>query len=352
MKKIAIIGSHGLFANYGGFDQLVNNIVKYSDKRDLIYITQPRSTEIPTNIPRNVLISKSYFDAPGVEGMFFDSICILRYYFKVDSILLLGAGALPLIIFLSIFKKKKIIVNNGGIEWERQKFSKVARIYHKFIFNLSAKYADILILDNQTFKDHLPSKYSAKLSMIPYGGSISNKLVEKKDLFIKKYPFLCRDYFLSVSRSIEDNHIDKICDVFSQTTENLVLVSNFSHSDFGKSVFIKYKNYKNLYLIDSLYNKDELDLIRLNCYSYVHTHEKCGTAPSLVEMIISNKPILSIDVPANRYTLMNQGRYFDNFNELKFIIESKYNPSKYVPNEKLKNRYFWENIAKQYLDLF
>ena len=72
MNKIAIIGSHGLFANYGGFDQLVNNIVKYSNKKDLIFITQPRSTKIPSDVPKNVLISKSLLDAPGIEGLIFD----------------------------------------------------------------------------------------------------------------------------------------------------------------------------------------------------------------------------------------------------------------------------------------
>ena len=28
MKRVAIIGSHGLYANYGGWDQLVNNLAE------------------------------------------------------------------------------------------------------------------------------------------------------------------------------------------------------------------------------------------------------------------------------------------------------------------------------------
>ena len=28
MKKVAIIGSHGLYANYGGWDQLVKNLAE------------------------------------------------------------------------------------------------------------------------------------------------------------------------------------------------------------------------------------------------------------------------------------------------------------------------------------
>ena len=62
MNKIAIIGSNGLNASYGGFDQLVDNIVAHANEEDLIYITQPRSTSIPTRVPKNVILSKSIFN--------------------------------------------------------------------------------------------------------------------------------------------------------------------------------------------------------------------------------------------------------------------------------------------------
>jgi len=352
MNKIAIIGSNGLNAKYGGFDQLVDNIIAYSSKDDLIFITQPRSTDIPSLVPVNVMISKSIFDAPGIEGVLFDAICVLKYYFKSDTILFLGAGALPLALFFSFFNKKKIIVNNGGLEWERDKFSKVAKIYLKFLFNLSAKYADVVILDNKTFIKYLPKAYKASLSTVSYGGDISYKLVNKKSLYTKKYPFLSSDYFLSVSRAIEDNNIEEICKTFSLNNKKLVLISNFSSSKYGKDVFKSYKNFDNIYLIDGLYDKDELDLIRLNCLCYIHTHEKCGTAPSLVEMVVAKRPIISIDVQANKNTLMNQCLYFKNFEELQEIVNKDIDYSEYTPDSYLIKKYLWKNIAKEYLDLF
>tara|TARA_B110000908_G_C10171322_1_gene410989 strand:- start:48 stop:1106 length:1059 start_codon:yes stop_codon:yes gene_type:complete len=352
MNKIAIIGSNGLNASYGGFDQLVDNIVAHANEEDLIYITQPRSTSIPTRVPKNVILSKSIFDAPGIEGVLFDAICVLKYYFKSDTILFLGAGAFPIALFFSLIKKKKIIVNNGGLEWEREKFSKLAKVYLKFLFNLSANYSDVLILDNKTFITYLPKTYKAKLSTVSYGGDISHKLINEKDFYIKKYPFLNLEYYLSVSRAIKDNNIDKICQTFSLSAKKLVLISNFSSSKYGKDVIAKYADYENIYLIDGLYNKDELDLIRLNCLAYIHTHEKCGTAPSLVEMVIAEKPIIAIDVQANRNTLMGQCLYFNNFTELEEIINKNIIYSDYVPNTSLTKKYLWKNIAREYLDLF
>ena len=79
---------------------------------------------------------------------------------------------------------------------------------------------------------------------------------------------------------------------------------------YGKKILKKYREKKNITLIDGLYNKKELDLIRRQCIAYIHTHTLCGTAPSLVEMIVCEKPILSIDIPQNRFTLKGQGWFY------------------------------------------
>ena len=47
-KKVAIIGSHGLYANYGGWDQLVKNLAE--KKSDNIEYLIFNSKESPKNI--------------------------------------------------------------------------------------------------------------------------------------------------------------------------------------------------------------------------------------------------------------------------------------------------------------
>ncbi len=188
-------------------------------------------------------------------------------------------------------------------------------------------------------------------SVIPYGGSIDYSLKISKKI-IKKYPFLKNDYFLSVSRSIEDNQLNEICETFAKSEKNLVLISNLSNSQYGKKILYKYSKVNNITLIDGLYFKPELDLIRRSCLCYIHTHSTCGTAPSLVEMIICDKPIISFDVPQNRNTLDNFGGYFKNFHDLSKIINSTKKFSKYsIPFNQMK-KYNWHNIIESYENLF
>jgi hypothetical protein len=261
--------------------------------------------------------------------------------------LLLGVQGIPLIFPLLLFWKRNIVANVGGIEWERPKFNFLAKAYLRLCFNLSLKYANTVILDNEHYNIYLPKKYKATIRVIPYGGEIDSSL-EITDKLKIKYPFLNQKYFLSISRALEDNQIDKLCESFVESKELLVLISNFSSSKFGETVYNKYKNFQNIHLINGLYIKEELDLIRRKCYAYIHTHTLCGTAPSLVEMIIARRPILSFDIPQNRYTLRNEGYFFKSFNELQEIIKLNNNLSIFIPSEKLPSFYSWEKIILQY----
>ena len=353
MKRVAIIGSHGLYANYGGWDQLVKNLAekKSSDKISYLVFNSKESPKDIPNLPNAVVVKHINLKASGFEGLFYDFWTILICYFKVDTILLLGVQGIPLIPILKLFKNTTIISNIGGLEWERPKFSYWAKMYLKLCFNLSFLLCKNVILDNEYYLKFAPNSKKRKAVIIPYGGEIDTTL-EITNSLSEKYPFLEKEYYLSISRALEDNFIDKICETFSKTKATLVLISNFTSCAYGKDVFEKYSNKNNIILINGLYQKNELDLVRRKCKAYIHTHTLCGTAPSLVEMIISRRPIISIDVPQNRYTLNNGGVYFKSYDELKQILESNLNLNQVLPKIDLVAKYYWQTIVNSYQDLY
>lgn len=349
-KKIAIIGSHGLYAKYGGWDQLVNNLAeKKADNIEYI-IFNSADTEYVKPAPEGVEVKKLIFKAAGYQGFFYDFYSILLCYYKVDGLLLLGAQGMPIIPFLSIFKKKAIVTNIGGIEWERPKYNKIIKAFFRYCFRL-AKKRSVLILDNEHYKQFIPKGGNADYRVIPYGGEIDNSLTVTEEM-VEKYPFLKEEYFLSISRSLKDNMIAELCETFINLDKKLVLISNLSRSDYGMKVMKKYSGYENITLIDGLYNKPELDLVRRNCATYIHTHTLCGTAPSLVEMVVSGRPILSIDIPQNRFTLNNECGFYKDFDELRQILIDTKDLTKYTPSTSLQEGYHWENIVRDYEALF
>lgn len=351
-KKIAIIGSHGLYANYGGWDQLVINLAekKNDDIEYLIFNSSDTSRDI--SIPEGVEVKWLPFKASGYQGVFYDLWSVLISYFKVDALLFLGAKAIVLIPILRVFKKKVVISNAGGVEWERPKFNTFIKKALRFTFNLSFKYSKHVVLDNEHYKIYLPKNVKSDIvKVIPYGGVIDTTLSINEKIK-EKYPFIITEYYLSISRSLEDNQIEELCECFSKSNQRLVLISNLSNSEYGKKVYKRYKDIDNIIFINGLYNKPELDLIRRECKAYIHTHSLCGTAPSLVEMIIAQRPILSFDIPQNRFTLDNEGFFFSTFTELFDYIEEVNDLSINIPKQSLCDRYSWDKIVSDYESLY
>lgn len=351
-RKIAIVGSHGLYANYGGWDQLVRKLAE--EKSENIEYLIFNASESPKNIipPKDVVIRRIEVKASGFQGLFFDFWSILLCYWKVDTILFLGVQGIPLITILSLFRKVKIISNVGGIEWERPKFGYFSKQYLKLCFNLSFIYSDFVVLDNEYYKTFIPKRNNnAAVEVLPYGGEIDTTL-EITTAIKEKYPFITSNYYLSISRSLSDNLIDELCESFIGSKHTLVLISNFSSSVYGKNVYSKYQKHLNIVLINGLYEKAELDLVRRNCKAYIHTHTLCGTAPSLVEMIIAQRPIISMDNPQNRFTLHNQAYFFIRFADIHAMINTKENLTEFIPSAEICKLYDWNKTVKDYERLY
>lgn len=354
MKVVSIIGSHGIYTNYGGWDQLVSNLAeKKSENISLIVVNSLESPKKIPKLPNNVKVIRIPIKASGFVGIIYDYISILLTFFISDTLLLLGAQGIPFLFFLKIFKNTKVITNVGGIEWERPKFGILAKMYLKMCFNLSLILSNKIIFDNKYYLNYVNELNKKKIKIIPYGGTIDYSL-EINDNLKLKYPFISERYFLSVSRALKDNMLKELCETFKNSNKKIVLISNFSSSKYGINILKTYKNFKNIFLIDGLYVKPELDLIRRNCFCYIHTHTLCGSAPSLIEMIRCGKPILSINVPQNVNTLKTEKGCFRDFIELeKFLNKLNSNSIKHlVPTKELQKSYNWDNIIQDYESIF
>lgn len=350
-KRIAIVGSHGLYAKYGGLEELVKNLaLRKSDSVEyLIYNSKDNPPE--GDIPDGITVKQLKLKANGFQGVFYDFFSILDCFRKVDTILLLGIQGIPLIAFLRLFRNMHVVTNIGGFEWLRPKFGFLLKFFFKWSFNQSLRHSDVVILDNPYYKSFLPKRIKADIKIMSYGGEIDKQL-DLTNGMIEKYPFLNSDYYLSISRALEDNQMEDLCESFADTDRKLVLISNFSSSLYGQQVYNKYHAIPNLVLIDGLYEKPELDLVRRNCKAYIHTHTLCGTAPSLVEMIIAQRPIISVDRPQNRFTLDGNGFLYSSFNQLQELLDKGNSLENFIPPKELCEKYNWSNVVNAYEDTY
>ena len=346
MKKVAVVGTVGLPACYGGFESLVENLVRYKAEdisyevfcSKLAYKTHPSEfagaqlTYIPLN-------------ANGTQSILYDIWSLIKCIrSKPNVILILGVSGC---LFLPIFKrlsKAKIVTNIDGIEWKRDKWGKWTRKFLRLSESIAVKYSDVVIADNQEISDYVVEEYGKNTEVIAYGGdhAIRDLVLDSSD----------PSYSLGLCRIEPEHNVEMILEAFSKTQRWLRFVGNWDKSQYGIDLKAKYSQFKNIQLIDPIYNLDELYILRKGCDLYLHGHSAGGTNPSLVEMMHFGVPIYAYDCKFNRYSTEGKAQYFSSSNHLLVLINEKtaeLDELNGVAMKEIANqRYTWELIAKQY----
>lgn len=357
-RKIHIVGTHGVPAKYGGFETLADFLCQ--NLKDDFEVT------VYCNAHKYPLKEKEYhgarlkyisLEANGFKGIFYDLITYVQALLSADVVLYLSPVGSGFMTPLKYLTGKKVIVNHGGLnEWEREKLSMLQKIWAKFNHRVAAKFADVNIADNLLYQKSLKDSFNAESTIIRYGGDHVNKMNPNTAHFLKKYPFVNDKYAVSVSRAQLDNNIHLVLEAFEDFDDyKIVLISNWSISKYGKDLKAKYSNHPNMILLDAIYDKEELDYLRGNALVYIHSHSRCGTAPSLVEAMCLKNAIVSFDVPTNRETTQNEAIFFSTSSALNAalhqisLIDLESNGEKMF--EIANKKYTWKNIANEYREL-
>jgi glycosyltransferase involved in cell wall biosynthesis len=358
-NKIAIIGTVGLPAKYGGFETLANHLVSnLSNKFDFtVYCSKKKYTpEERVATYKGAKLEYINLEANGVQSIIYDSISILKSLKNHDVLLILGVAGAWLIPFIKWFTNKKIIVSIDGIEWKRDKWSFLAKLYLWWAEKIAVKYSHFDISDNESIQDYTAIRYETLSKVIEYGADHTMNVMPTAEDFVK-YSFLSDDYAVKVCRIEPENNVEMVLDAFALNQNlKLVLVGNWNNSEYGKKLKLKFNSYKNIFLFDPIYNQREIDLIRSNATIYVHGHSAGGTNPSLVEAMFLGLPIMAFQISYNKTTTENKALYFSNVASLVNLL-LKTNASKLAEvsqNMKLiaNRRYTWKIIVKKYSILF
>lgn len=354
-KKVAIIGTVGVPACYGGFETLAEHLIEHTaQEHDItVYCSGKKyaKSERQHNY-KGARLKFLPFDANGIQSIIYDSLSILHALFYADVILVLGVAGAWLFPFVRLFSTLKIIVSIDGIEWKRDKWNKLAKLYLWWAESLAVKYSHIDISDNESIQDYTAIRYGSLSQIIEYGADHTIK-VKMKGSDKKRYPFLQKTYAFKVCRIEPENNVHLILEAFAEMPKyTLVIVGNWNKSEYGTKLKEKYSNISNLVLLDPIYNQSELDLLRSNATLYVHGHSAGGTNPSLVEAMYLALPIVAFGVSYNRTTTAHQALYFSDKEELKSVVsETKFSELQRIGNlmkQIADGRYTWKIIADKY----
>jgi glycosyltransferase involved in cell wall biosynthesis len=322
-KKIAIIGIVGLPAKYGGFETLVEQLTKnIGTQLQITVFCSSKSYKNKLDEYNGAKLKYVNLKANGFQSILYDIVSIIKSLKDHDVLLILGVSGCIVLPFVKLFSSKKIVVNIDGIEWKREKWGKITKKFLRISEKLAVKYSHEVIADNKIIKDYVEKEYGISSHLITYGADhVEKELID--DEIIKLYPFLSCDYAFKVCRIEPENNIHLILQAFSKLPEKIiVIIGNWNNSSYGKELILQYSQFKNIFLLNPIYDQKVLNQIRSNCFIYIHGHSAGGTNPSLVEAMHLNLPIIAFSADYNKETTRQMAYYFSNENELRELLKN------------------------------
>jgi len=323
--RLALIGTNGIPANYGGAETLYENLTReLSSVYDItVYCSNRQPKEKVGNTYLGAKLKYWPMSANGLQAIPYDLLSIIHAAKHSDVLIVFGFGSGWFVSLLRFFGfKKKVIYNHGGLnEWEREKNSKIGNIYSKWDRKVSRNKVTH-VADNELLANSLFNTFGIKdVNVIRYGGDQATPVTPDAGL-LEKYHFLNEDYYVAVARAQVDNNLHIMLEAFAKMPDKkLVLVSNFKVSEYGQKLYEQYKDkYPNMVLIPGIYDKKELNAVRSNAKAYIHSHSRCGTPPSLCEAMYLGLPIISFDAEVNHEVTNDFACFFKTVDDLVRVV--------------------------------
>jgi len=323
-KSIAIIGTRGIPANYGGFETIAKHLGKELALRNF---------EVYVSCETKLLKPKSPQDYNGTKLVYFpiiecirnlsepflyDMLSILYFSFKVDVILMLGCY-FPVSLFIPRLLGRVILVNVDGLEWKRRKFGPFLRFMLKQYASLTSKLANLVLVDSPIIGVYYKQNFSVTPVYVPNGVE-EIQPTESENLAL--FNLSKNEFYLVIARLEPENNIDLIVDEFikSKSNKKLVIVGPLLNTDFVHDL-IRKKDERILFL-GGIYDIMVQRTLRHNCFAYIHGHEVGGANPSLIEAMSCKNILLVLDIIFNREVAEGSAFYFNkSLGDLKMKIE-------------------------------
>lgn len=354
MKRVAIISTQGVPAQYGGFESLAENLIGEYCSAEIEYTVFCSGVDMPTKMSeyKNAKLKYIPFRANGWQSVIYDTISLLRVMRKYDVILILGLSV-PILGIYKWLCRGKIIINTDGLSQFRDKFNKITKWYLSFLKRNTSKQADIIVADNQAIKDFVKKEYNRDSALIAYGGdhAIIDMPQQKQQEILEGYNLQAGSYYISVCRIEPENNCHLVLDAVARSGRKMIFIGNWNRSEYGRELRAQYSKYENIIIQDPIYDIEILYALRGNAKAYIHGHSVGGTNPSLVEAMFFGRSIYAYDVIYNKETTFMKANYFNTSDELIALLQAA--PENGVEMRRCADSaYTWQHIVNQYEALY
>jgi glycosyltransferase involved in cell wall biosynthesis len=358
--KVALIGSRGIPANYGGYETLMEELAARLTARGFAVTVYCRSHSTPRGLQeyrgaRLVVlptIRTKYLDTP--VHTFLSCLHASREPF--DAVLVVNS-ANALFLPLLALGGAPVALNVDGIEKRRAKWGAFGRFVYALSERLACVLPDVLVTDAEVIRRHYLDRYGAESVPIAYG---VDPRPPRETGILQRLGLSSRQFFLYVSRFEPENNPHRVAAAYRQVGGDLplVMVGGAPYAGAFIASFTRGADPRILFP-GAIYGEGYRELLS-HALAYVHATEVGGTHPALVEAMGYGNCILVNETLENREVAGETGLYFQAAEPetlAERIEEVRRDPERAAERgreaaARAARLYSWDAVTEQYARLF
>ena len=299
--RIALLGTRGVPANYGGFETFAEEVAARLAARGHAVTVYGRAHHVPRGLrahrgARIVVL-------PTLRSKHLDTVvhtflaALHASSERFDAVVLVNAANSPFVPFLHA-TGARVALCVDGIERQRRKWGAAGRAWYRFGERLAVRWADALVTDAEVIARYYRERYAADPAVIAYGGDFPRPSTRRTLEALGLQP---GGYLLYVSRLEPENNADFVIRAFRgvETDRRLVVVGSAPYAaDFVARVRREAAEDPRVLLPGAIYGEGYREL-QTNAFAYVHATEVGGTHPALLEGLWGSGVVATSDTPEN-----------------------------------------------------
>jgi glycosyltransferase involved in cell wall biosynthesis len=357
--RIAILGTRGIPANYGGFETFAEHLSTLLVARGhdvtvycRAHYTSPRELEYQ-GVHLKVLptIRHKYFDT--VIHSFISALDAAPRRF--DAALICNAANAPFAGILRL-SGTPVALNVDGLEHKRKKWNWIGRKYYLLAERLATILPTEIITDARVIQDYYHARYGVASTMIAYGAEVERR----PDPIVRRWRVEPNRYVLYVSRLEPENNAHLVIEAFKKvrTAHRLLIVGDAPYAhEYIEELKARARRDRRIVFTGFVFGRDYRAL-QQNAYLYIHATEVGGTHPALLEAMGFGNCVLTLAAPENIEAVGDAGIVYTDEADLTEKLQRMLRDGSLVQSyrhraqARVREFYDWDYIVDQYEQLF
>ena len=359
--KLAILGTRGIPALYGGFETFAEELSVRLVQRGIdvtVYCEEVGAGEGDALYRGIYLVHLPAPRLGPLSTILFDLRCLWHARKAYDVVYMLGYGT-SIFCFIPRLWGSTVWINMDGVEWARSKWGLTARLWFRLMEAVAMWTPDRVIADAQGILRHLESCHShlPSASVIPYGAPVIDAAPAAG--LLDEWQLRPGQYYLVVCRLEPENSVREIMKGYhrSGTRHPLIIVGSIDPAtNYVKNLL--QLNDDRIRFIGPIYDKKKLQSLRYHAFAYFHGHTVGGTNPSLLEALGCGNLVMAHENVFNREVAGDAASYFKQESDIAEIVKAiesypaeTINEKKFKAKERIIKNYDWDAITETYIRL-